>query len=41
MCGVMDKKDYIKEEEIKDANVEIIKKIKKEIKNNISDHWDL
>ena len=41
MCGVMGKKDYIKEEEIKDANLEIVKALVEELKKNLTDHWEL
>ena len=41
MCGVMNKKDYIKEEEIKDANMEIVKSQVEELKNNLTGHWEL
>ncbi len=41
MCGVMGKKDFIEEKEIKDDNVEMVKKLVTELKNILSLHWNL
>jgi acetoin utilization deacetylase AcuC-like enzyme len=41
MCGLLDKKEYIKEKETSDIRAEIVKKIVTQLKQKLSPCWDL
>ena len=39
MCGILNKKDYIKEEDIPDRNIEEVKLLVLELKSLLKSHW--
>jgi len=41
ICGLLDKDQYIKEEETTDYNAEYIKNLINELKKNLADYWDI
>jgi uncharacterized protein YqgQ len=41
MCGLLNKKDYIKEEDILDRNLEEVKQLVLELKRLLKSHWNL
>ena len=41
ICGLLDKKDYIKEEEIPDNKAEVVKNLVSELKKILADYWDI
>jgi len=41
MCGLLGKKDYLKEEEIKDINAAEIEQLANKLKKHLSSWWNL
>lgn len=41
MCGLLDRKDYIQEEEIPDERIDEVERLVSELKKILAPHWDL